>query len=85
MQILCGTLDYVCPEMVNGVHYTKEVDLWSVGVLAYQLLFGVAPFKAENKSGTFAKVKDLQYTFPGAYRFSGDAMDFISQLLKPEA
>lgn len=60
------------------------MDLWSVGVLAYELLFGVAPFKAENKSSTFSKVKDLQYNFPGAYRFSGDSMDFISRLLKPE-
>lgn len=46
MNILCGTLDYVSPEMVAGEVYTKEVDLWSVGVLTYELIFGTAPFKA---------------------------------------
>lgn len=56
--------------MVNGQTYTKEVDLWSVGILTYELIFGLAPFKAEGKSATFNKVKQLEYTFPGAYRFS---------------
>lgn len=46
MNILCGTLDYVCPEMVSGEEYTKEVDLWSVGILTYELIFGLSPFKA---------------------------------------
>lgn len=59
MNILCGTLDYVSPEMVNGLKYTKEVDLWSVGVLTYELIFGIAPFKTETKSATFEKVKKL--------------------------
>lgn len=70
MDILCGTLDYVCPEMASDQTYTKEVDLWSVGVLTYELIFGFAPFKAEGKTATFNKVKKLEYEFPGAYRFS---------------
>ena len=35
MDIVCGTLDYVCPEMVKGEKYSKEVDIWSIGVLTY--------------------------------------------------
>jgi aurora kinase len=49
MNIICGTLDYVSPEMVTNREYTKEVDLWSLGVLTYELLFGSAPFKAQNR------------------------------------
>uniref|UniRef100_A0A182SKA8 Aurora kinase n=1 Tax=Anopheles maculatus TaxID=74869 RepID=A0A182SKA8_9DIPT len=40
---LCGTLDYLSPEMVQGQPHTKTVDLWSLGVLAYELLCGKAP------------------------------------------
>lgn len=36
---LCGTMDYLSPEMVNGQPHTKAVDLWSLGVLAYEREF----------------------------------------------
>ncbi len=40
----CGTLDYIAPEMVRGCAYDEMVDNWTVGVLSYELLVGVAPF-----------------------------------------
>ena len=40
----CGTLDYVSPEIVMGNQYDKMVDVWSVGVLCYELCTGHAPF-----------------------------------------
>lgn len=40
----CGTLDYVSPEIVLGNEYDKMVDVWSVGVLCYELCTGHAPF-----------------------------------------
>jgi aurora kinase len=43
---MCGTLDYLPPEMLNGSHYHNEkVDLWSLGVLTYEFLVGAAPFE----------------------------------------
>lgn len=33
---LCGTMDYLSPEMVQGNPHTKAVDLWSLGVLTYE-------------------------------------------------
>lgn len=41
----CGTLDYVSPEMKDKGCYTSKVDLWSIGVLTFELLTGTAPFK----------------------------------------
>ena len=41
----CGTLDYVSPEMKDIGTYTSKVDLWSIGVLTFELLTGNAPFK----------------------------------------
>lgn len=41
----CGTLDYLAPEMVEkGSKHDEKVDIWSVGVLAFELLTGSSPF-----------------------------------------
>lgn len=42
--IICGTIDYVAPEMVNQDCYGCSVDLWSLGILTYELLTGCTPF-----------------------------------------
>jgi serine/threonine protein kinase len=43
-QTFCGTLDYVPPEIVKGDFYDERVDIWSLGILIYELTFGFAPF-----------------------------------------
>lgn len=43
----CGTLDYVSPEMKDIGSYGSSVDIWSLGVLTFELLTGCAPFKDE--------------------------------------
>lgn len=43
---LCGTLDYLPPEMVEGREHTSYVDNWSLGVLTYEFLTGGPPFEA---------------------------------------
>lgn len=42
---LCGTLDYLPPEMVEGKDHTAKVDLWALGVLTYEFLVGSPPFE----------------------------------------
>ena len=37
---LCGTLDYLPPEMVEGAPHDASVDVWSLGVLCYEFLYG---------------------------------------------
>jgi serine/threonine protein kinase len=44
-QTFCGTADYLSPEMKNGESYNFSVDIWSLGVLVYELITGSAPFK----------------------------------------
>lgn len=46
----CGTPGYVAPEILEGRPYGKEVDMWSVGVIAYILMCGFPPFYDENNS-----------------------------------
>ena len=44
----CGTLDYVSPEIVLGDEYDEMVDVWSLGVLCYELCTGHAPFESKR-------------------------------------
>lgn len=43
---LCGTLDYLPPEMVEGLEHGSGVDVWGLGVLTYEFLYGNPPFEA---------------------------------------
>lgn len=46
---LCGTLDYLPPEMVEGKEHSEKVDYWALGVLTYEFICGAPPF--EDLSG----------------------------------
>ncbi|XP_048334745.1 serine/threonine-protein kinase Aurora-3 isoform X2 [Ziziphus jujuba] len=50
---MCGTLDYLAPEMVENKAHDYAVDNWTLGVLCYEFLFGAPPFEAETQKDTF--------------------------------
>jgi len=47
---LCGTIDYMAPEIINAKGHGKAADWWSVGVLLFEMLTGDVPFRAKNRS-----------------------------------
>mmetsp|Transcript_2519 Transcript_2519/g.3707 ORF Transcript_2519/g.3707 Transcript_2519/m.3707 type:complete len:361 (-) Transcript_2519:172-1254(-) len=79
----CGTPGYVAPEILTGVSYGIEVDIWSVGVIMYILLGGYPPFHDENKTQLFKKIKKGIVVFHSQYwdHVSFDAKDLISRML----
>ncbi|SAM68857.1 probable IPL1-ser/thr protein kinase [Ustilago bromivora] len=81
-QTLCGTLDYLPPEMVNGEQHDKAVDLWALGVLCYEFLEGVPPFEElENApAGTYRRINNIDFKIPR--HFSPEAADLVRALLK---
>ena len=56
-QTLCGTLDYLPPEMVNGEQHDKAVDLWALGVVLHEMLAGRPPFSAPSIEQLFRAVR----------------------------
>ncbi|XP_049829804.1 aurora kinase A-A-like [Schistocerca gregaria] len=76
---LCGTLDYLSPEMVKGQPHDENVDLWSLGVLCYECLVGKPPFESSTYDDTYRKISRAQYSLP--LFISNDARDLIAKLL----
>ena len=78
---MCGTLDYLPPEMVEGKDHDSTVDVWSLGVLCYEFLFGQPPFDAPGYSKTYERILKVDLRFPSHHQVSDAAKDLIRRLL----
>ncbi|XP_030359048.1 aurora kinase A isoform X2 [Strigops habroptila] len=77
---LCGTLDYLPPEMIEGRTHDEKVDIWSLGVLCYEFLVGKPPFESETYQETYRAISRVEFKFPPFV--TEGARDLISKLLK---
>lgn len=75
----CGTLDYLPPEMVDLVEHDEQVDVWSLGVLMFELLSGHPPFENSDADSTKQRIRNVDIAFP--VYFSAEAIDLIRKLL----
>ncbi|KAG0472294.1 hypothetical protein HPP92_016840 [Vanilla planifolia] len=82
---MCGTLDYLPPEMVESVEHDASVDIWSLGVLCFEFLYGVPPFEAKEHSDTYRRIVEVDLKFPPKPTVSSSAKDLISQMLVKES
>ncbi|XP_066466407.1 death-associated protein kinase 2-like isoform X2 [Tiliqua scincoides] len=80
---LCGTPQYIAPEVINYEALSSATDMWSIGVITYILLSGMSPFQGETDSETLSNVVAGAYEFEEKYfsQTSEMAKDFIRQLL----
>lgn len=67
MSTACGTPGYVAPEVLAQKPYSKAVDCWSIGVIAYILLCGYPPFYDENDAKLFEQILKADYEFDSPY------------------
>jgi calcium/calmodulin-dependent protein kinase I len=76
---MCGTPGYVAPEILERTPYNWQCDVWSLGVMAYILLGGYAPFDEKDQKTLFQKIMKADYEFDEEYwdAVSDDAKDFI--------
>nr|XP_048282958.1 aurora kinase C [Myodes glareolus] len=77
---MCGTLDYLPPEMIEGRTYDEKVDLWCIGVLCYELLVGNPPFESSTHNETYKRILKVDLRFPQSVPVG--AQDLISKLLR---
>lgn len=67
---ICGTPNYLAPEIINNLGHSYEVDIWSLGVIMYSsvyqrytLFYGRPPFETSDVKRTYKRIKECQYTF----------------------
>jgi len=82
---LCGTPDYMAPEVVLTQGHDKSADYWALGVLSYEMLCGATPFESPTQKRTFEKIVDSHkfLTFPT--NFDPHTKSFIRRLMHPKA
>ncbi|KTF80300.1 hypothetical protein cypCar_00039162 [Cyprinus carpio] len=61
---LCGTPNYIAPEVLCKKGHSFEVDIWSLGCILYTLLVGKPPFETSCLKETYIRIKKNEYTVP---------------------
>lgn len=58
---LCGTPNYIAPEILNKKGHSFEVDVWSIGCIMYTLLVGKPPFETSSLKETYDRIRKCDY------------------------
>ena len=78
----CGTVEYMAPEIFGSENYDYGVDIWSLGILLYELLYGHSPFKANNTKNVILNIKSHELTYDDTNKtVSKSCKDLIQKLL----
>lgn len=78
---LCGTPNYIAPEILNRQGHDFKVDSWSLGCLIYTLLFGKPPFERSTLRETYASIQSHRYSYPNIPVVGQETRLLINQLL----
>uniref|UniRef100_H2YHW2 cAMP-dependent protein kinase n=1 Tax=Ciona savignyi TaxID=51511 RepID=H2YHW2_CIOSA len=77
---LCGTPEYLAPEIILSKGYNKAVDWWALGVLIYEMAAGYPPFFADQPIQIYEKIVSGKVRFPS--HFTSELKDLLRNLLQ---
>lgn len=81
---MVGTPYYISPELIEGKPYSMATDIWSIGVILYEMCSLKPPFNAESLHFLALKIVKGQYT-PVATHYSRELKNLIGLLLQTES
>ena len=81
----CGSPMSMAPDVLEESckrKYNQSVDMWSLGILIYELVIGCPPFEGDNIEEIFEGIKKGKYIFPNNIEISFECINFINGLLR---
>ena len=80
MNSVCGTQNFIAPEVFKKGSYGCEVDIWSFGIILYTLMFHKTPFEDETRQKTKRNIININFKFP-PNNYSEDLISLVKDIL----
>ena len=74
----CGTIEYMAPEILNRTRYDGKADIWSLGILLYEMMHGYAPYYSRKEK---EKINKIIKNEPIFVEIKDDVKSLIKSLL----
>ena len=79
-EIIRGTAEYIAPEIIKNERHNHRVDLYSLGIMLYKIVYGKFPFKTSSELEIYKSHLEMEYEFPQS-KYSGELIVAIKKLL----
>jgi serine/threonine-protein kinase ULK/ATG1 len=77
-ETVCGTPLVMAPEVLNGIKYNHKADVWSMGIVFFELITGFTPFTGRDREDLKRNLEKGAYKLPKKLKLSLQGLDFLN-------
>ena len=82
--VIKGTAQYIAPELLKKEHYDFRVDLYSFGIMLYEIIYGHLPFDDSDELKIYKAQVEEEFNFPESSQFSSGLIEIVKKLLEKD-